>query len=170
MNRIFHGAHLQALQVLRGFDVTFAVGHVAYAVFTPSQRLETFGIKLGEHVLANRAIEHGARMGLVAEQKGHVQNFGFRDKIGNRTRRRKRQLLCAELNRFNRLALATECAAVEGLYFVTPSGASFDFFGKRVNGDTLMGVLRHRDADTHGGLCACRSNQPQAKGHTQNQF
>ena len=45
MHRVFHRPHLQALQVFRTFDVALAVAHVAEGVFSPSQRLEAFGIE-----------------------------------------------------------------------------------------------------------------------------
>jgi hypothetical protein len=67
------------------------------------------------------------------------------------------------LHRFNRLALTAECAAVERLDLVASAGAFFDFLGKRVNGHTLVGILRYRDADPHIGLRCCAGHQARSE-------
>ena len=108
VHRIFHGTHLQTLEVIRGVDGALAVGHVAKAVLGPGKRLEALGVKLAQHFLPDRAVQHGASMRLVAEQEGDVKNLGVGHKIGHRAGRGESQLLRAELNRFNGLALATE--------------------------------------------------------------
>jgi hypothetical protein len=149
---VLHGAHLQALEVAGLLHVALAVGHVAKAVFGPGQRLETLAVELGQHLLADGAVEHGARMGLVAEQEGNVENFGLGHKVGDGAGGAEGQLLRAQLHGFNRLALATQCAVVEGLHLVAAARALFDFLGKGVDGHALVRVLRRRDADAHGGL------------------
>ena len=165
---VFHGSDLQALEVFGHFHIALAVGHVPEAVFGPGQRLEALGVELGQHFLADRAVQHRAGVCLVAEQEGHIENFCLGHKVGNRSCGAESQFLRAQLHRFNRLAFAAERAVVEGLHFVSPAGALFNLFGKGVDGHALVRILRGRDADAHGGLGAGTAHkskrQSQAKG------
>jgi hypothetical protein len=104
---VFHGAHLQALQVARLIHRTLAVGHVAHAVFTPSQSLEAFGVELAEQFLADGAIQHGACVCFVTEQERHIQDARFGHKVGHRAGRCGGQFLGAQLDRLDGLALTT---------------------------------------------------------------
>ncbi|MPN30977.1 hypothetical protein SDC9_178448 [bioreactor metagenome] len=108
VHRVLHGAHLQALEVFGAFDVALAVGHVAETVLRPGQGLEALGVELGEQFLPNGAVQHGARMRLVAEQKGHVQNLGFGHEVGYRAAGAEGQLLRAELHGLDGFALAAQ--------------------------------------------------------------
>ena len=108
VHRVFHGAHLQAFEVFRRIDIALGVGHVANAVFSPGQRLETLGFKLGQHFLADRAVEHGACVCFVTEQERHVEDLGLGHKVGHRAGRRHGEFLGAQLHRLNGLALAAQ--------------------------------------------------------------
>ena len=156
---VFHCAHFQALQIIGCVDRALAVGHVAHAVLAPSQGFEAFGLELFEHVLANLAIEHCSCMCFVAEEERNVQNTRAGHEVRHRASRGEGQLLRAQLHRFNALALAAQCARVEGLNLVAASGALFNFAGEGVNCHALVRILCHRDADTHGGLCSSVAHQ-----------
>jgi hypothetical protein len=84
VHRVLHGAHLQALEVVGGVDRPLAVGHVAHAVLAPGQRLHALGLECLEQVLADGAVEHRARMRLVAEQEGDVEDARLGHEVGHR--------------------------------------------------------------------------------------
>ena len=95
-------------------------------------------VKFGQHVLTNGAVKYGACVGPVAKQKRHIENFGFRQKVGDGAGRRKRQLLGSKLHGFNTLALATKRTGIKRLHFVAAGGALLNLFGEGMNGDTLV--------------------------------
>ena len=170
MHRVFHGAHFQTLDIFRAVDGTLAVGHVAHAVLAPGQRLESLGVKLGQQFLADGAVQHGACMGLVTEQKRDVQNLGLWHKVGHRAGRRKCQRLRAQLHRLNRFTLTTERARVKSLNLVTARRAFFNLFGERVNGNALVRVLRDRNADPHRRLGRSRRHKTNRQRKANYQF
>ena len=163
--RVFHGAHLQALQVFRCLHIALAVGHVAETVFGPGQRLETFSVELGQQVCTKWSVQHHAGVRLVAEQKWHVDDFGLGHKVGYRACGGERQFLSAELYRFDGFALAAQRAVIKRLHFVAATRALFDLLRKHVNAHTLVRVLGGGDADLHGGLCGGGGHQTNSHNH-----
>src|SRR3989344_3079040 len=115
------------VRIFRRVHRALAVRHVAKAVLGPGQGLEALAIELGQHLLADGAIQHRTRMGLVAEQEGHVKDARFGHKVGHGAGGAEGQLLRAQLHGFNRFALATQGAVVERLYLVAAGRALFDF-------------------------------------------
>ena len=167
---VFHGAQLQTLQIIRRVDGTLVVGHVADAVLTPGQGLETFGVELGQHFLADGAVQHRACVGLVTEQERNVKNLGVGHKVGHGAGGAEGQLLGAELHGLNRFALTTQGAGVKRLNLVATAGAGFHFLGKGVDRHTLVGVLGNRNVDLHGGLCGGRGHKTDCQRQANNQF
>src|SRR6218665_12459 len=139
MHGVFHRAHLQALEVAGFLDRALAVAHVAKAVLGPGQGLEPFAVEPGQHLLADGAVEHGARMGLVAKQEGDIQDLGLGHEIGYRAGGTERQFMRAQLHRFDRFAFGAQRRVVEGLHLVAAAGALFHFLGKGVDGHALVG-------------------------------
>jgi hypothetical protein len=138
--------------------------------FSPqASALKPLASKLGQHFLADGAVQHRTGMGLVAEQEGDVQNTRLGHKVGHRAGGGERELLGAELHRFNGLALATERAGIERLDLVAAVGALFDLFGKGVDTHALVRVLGHRNADLHGGLGGGRGHKTDGQRSGQNQ-
>ena len=133
---------------------------MANTVFSPGQCLETLRFKFGKHFLADRAVEHGACVCFVTEQERHVEDLGLGHKVRYRAGGRHGEFLGAQLHRLNGLTLTAQRAAVKSLDFVAAASALFNFSGKGVDAHTLVRVLRHRDADLHGGLGGGCSDQP----------
>ena len=145
MNWILHRPHLETLQIVGRGDRMLVVGHVAKAVLAPREGLDAFRIKFLQQVLADRSVEHGARMRVIAKQERDVEDRDFGNEVRHRSRRRHRQVERAELDTFDRLALGTERAGVEILNLVSPVGPLLDFARERVDRHAVMRVLRDRN-------------------------
>ena len=164
VHRVLHGAHLQAPEVLGALHVALAVGHVAEAVLRPRQRLEALGVELGEHLLADRAVQHRAGVRLVAEQERHVEDLGLGHEVRHRAGGGEGQFLGAQLHGLDGLALAAQRPVVEGLDLVAAVGALCDFLGERVDRHALVRILGGGNADLHRGLGGRKRSGEQAGG------
>ena len=74
MDRVLHGADLDALQVLGLLDGTDTVGDVAHAVLHPAQAFDADVLQGSQDLLAHIAVAHGLALGTVLEQEGQVKD------------------------------------------------------------------------------------------------
>ena len=159
MDRVLHRPHLEALEVLGHVDRTLAVGHVAESVLGPGEPDHALRRKFLQHLLADRTVEHGARVRVVAEQERDVEDRDLGHEVRQRPRRGQRQVERAELHAFDRFALGAERAGVERLDLVAAVGARFDFAREGVDRHAVVRVLRDRDVDLQRRLRGGRVRQ-----------
>ena len=80
--------------------------------------------KFLQQVLADRAIEHGPRMRVVAEQERDVEDRDLGHEVRHRAGRGEGEVERAELHAFDRLALGAERAGVEVLDLVAAAACA----------------------------------------------
>ena len=114
---------------------------MAEAVLAPGQRDDALGRELLQHVLADRAVEHRARVRVVAEQERDVEDRDLGHEVRHRAGRGHRQVERAELQRLDRLALGAERAGVEVLDLVAAVGALLDLAREGVDRHAVVRVL-----------------------------
>ena len=121
--------------------------------FSPqASACDALGRELAEHVLADRAVEHRARMRVVAHQERDVEDRDLGHEVRHRTGRGHREVERADLQGFDRLALGAERAGVEILDLVAAAGARLDLARERVDGDAVVRVLADGDVHLQRGL------------------
>ncbi len=164
VHRILHGSHLEALEVVRTVHRPLAVGHVPEAVFAPCERHDALGGKLAEHLLADRSVEHGARVRVIAHQERNVEDRDFGHEVRHGPRRRHRQVERADLQRLDRFALGAEGAGIEILDLVAAAGSRLDLAGEGVDGDAVVRVLADGDVHLQRGLRERRRGRKGERG------
>ena len=137
---VFGHADLQALQVGRGLDRVFVVGQVAKALFAPGQRDQAAGLELAQQVLAKRTVQHSAGVGGVAEQEGNVHHTHVGHEVAQCAGGNDHGLDGAELQAFDQLTFAAQCAGGELLELKRAVGAFFDRLGPGLRSGTVMGI------------------------------
>ncbi|MNT30339.1 hypothetical protein D3C72_1661280 [compost metagenome] len=151
MHLVFHGAHLQAGRVGGLDDVALAVRHVAEAVFGPGQRDDALAREFGQDVLADGAVHDLAGVVVVAEQEGDVDDLDLGHEVAHGAGRGVQQVLRAELDRFDLLALAAQRRVGEVLALEAVLGVLLDLFAEHGGAHAVMRFLGRRIADLENG-------------------
>ena len=135
---VFRGADLQALGVGRRLDRAHVVGQVAEALFAPGQGDDAAAGELGQHVLADLAVQHRAGVRQVAQQEGDIENPGFGNKIEGGPCRNDRQVDGADLQPLDDLAFAAQRVVGELLHLVLAARRGFDGLGHGVRAGAVV--------------------------------
>ncbi len=83
MDRVLHGADLEALEVRWALHGVGTVGQLAEAVFIVGQKLDPLGFQGGGQLRADRAVEDGVGRLLVGDGEGQVEDVELRHQAVN---------------------------------------------------------------------------------------
>jgi hypothetical protein len=134
------------------FDLAPAVGHVAEAVLGPGEADQPLGRALVEDRLADRTVEHGAGVLVVAEQEGDVGDQRVGHEVADRAGRGHHQVDRAELRALGHLALAAELEVREQLELVAAAHALGDQLLHVLRAGAVMGLRRETESEAQRGL------------------